>query len=727
MNPLGRLFLVTSLLIPPAALLLIVAPRSVPAAEPATLSVTSAEFLPDRAFPGLYPYIRDGYDLKIDMRPEVPAYDQIVQRGATLRVFLRNASGAPRGIDAVLLNGIDLAQHILPIHREHRGLRAASHLLNDDSRTPPAVKQRLDALGAPIWYRVRPNPIPPGGFTEVTIRLRTIPTTSSLEISVRSAPKDENAAQNAATEKGAAQNATKVDSAGVSLHPQLPSSFTIASVSFNAATDRAFVYLRNQDGDDFTLRSIAVDGTPVDLSADAPRTSFHRFLPVEIPLPTPWAHGSLHHLAATTTRGETAAIVLRARDDFFALGLWGYRRNGNTDEEQARDTVTAFHDHLFNTHMGMMGPNGSFLRSEAGWQFAASLGIRMMPQDPVPRDIGNPNLYARFLLDEPDAHEAAIDALPGYLRLGAYAQGLVERQRQWTEDDPRGLTLLNVDLTYKPENWLVYGPLPDILACDPYYQMRLADTYQKHPGWLGRNSTPYYVFAIADVARWGAEPNPLHIILNSVSYRGDDFTFRYGTPEEKRIEFYYALAAGAKGISYWWFTPYGTYKGCGADEPGAKAMLAELGRLNAEARSILPLLARSHPVAVGGDKSEPFATALPFWLKPRTLIAGTDTALVVLVNRDHASDRVGTLYEPIPKATITFDVPPWLQPVEAFRLTRDGVAPASFTRDEEGRLVSELRDVQLTEILVLTERRGLQAETARRWEELNSELPDASN
>jgi hypothetical protein len=220
-----------------------------------------------------------------------------------------------------------------------------------------------------------------------------------------------------------------------------------------------------------------------------------------------------------------------------------------------------------------------------------------------------------------------------------------------------------------------------------------------------------------------------------VSYRGDDFTFRYGTPEEKRIEFYYALAAGAKGISYWWFTPYGTYKGCGADEPGAKAMLAELGQLNAEARSILPLLARSHPAAVGGDKSEPLATALPFWLKPRTLIAGTDTALVVLVNRDHASDRVGTLYEPIPKATITFDVPPWLQPVDAFRLTRDGVVPASFTREDSEpsvqedppRLKLELRDVQLTEILVLTERAGLEKETARRFEELHARLPDDSD
>ena len=105
-----------------------------------------------------------------------------------------------------------------------------------------------------------------------------------------------------------------------------------------------------------------------------------------------------------------------------------------------------------------------------------------------------------------------------------------------------------------------------------------------------------------------------------------------GTPEEKRIEFYYALAAGAKGISYWWFTPYGRYIGCGASDPSAKSMMQEMARLNAEARAVMPLLATACPGAISGSKIDPFASSSPPWLMVRTLFAGTHTAILILIN-----------------------------------------------------------------------------------------------
>ena len=157
---------------------------------------------------------------------------------------------------------------------------------------------------------------------------------------------------------------------------------------------------------------------------------------------------------------------------------------------------------------------------------------------------------------------------------------------------------------------------------------------------------------MSEIARWACEPKPLHVILNSVSFREDDRAFRYGTPEEKRIEFYYALSAGARGISYWWFTPYGECRGCGSKEPAARLMMQEMARLNAEARSLEPLLAQSCPGAISGTKLDPFTKTLPYWLMARTLFVGNHTAIIILINRDHASDRIGTIYEPIPKATI---------------------------------------------------------------------------
>ncbi|MBM4082237.1 MAG: hypothetical protein FJ278_21210, partial [Planctomycetes bacterium] len=446
---------------------------------------------------------------------------------------------------------------------------------------------------------------------------------------------------------------------------------------------RVFLYLRRTDGKEFEARSVQVDGAETALSPQAARTSQHGFLPLELPLPKAWEYGSFHHLAVTTADGHTAAAVVRGRDSFFSLGMWGYRNHGNSLEERTRDTCAAFRDFLFNTHMGMSGGQKKHLLSPEGLKMLDEMGLRFMADAPDKETARKPQLYARFLLDEPDAHEYAVNNLPADRRLGAYAQGIVQRQREWTEKDPRTLCLLNVDLTYKPENWLVYGQLPDIMALDPYYQSLLRDAYWRHPGRLAAFCHPLFVFAASEVARWASEPHPMHVILNSVSVREEARSFRYGTPEEKRIEFYYALAAGAKGISYWWFTPYGPHRGCGAIEPDAHKMMQELARLNAEARALEPLLALSCPAAISGSKTDPFVSALPVWLMARTLFVGTDTALIILVNRDHLSDRVGTLYQPIPKARVTFKPPPWLKPSAAFRLSSGNIEPVQFAPQGE--------------------------------------------
>jgi len=489
---------------------------------------------------------------------------------------------------------------------------------------------------------------------------------------------------------------------------------TIASVNCGQQRDRAFLYVRRNDCKDFELASVRLDQTVHDFAQrQRPPRSASGSLPIEVPLDRPWRHGSFHYVAVTTRDGVTAATVVRASDGFFALGMWGYRNHGNTEAERARDTCAAFRDHLFNTHMGMAGGQTGFLESAPGLHLLEQMGLRLMARAPDSENISNPQIYARFLLDEPDVHDNAVDALPGHLRVGSFAQGLVARQHKWTQSDPHHLTLLNVNLTYKPRNWLIYGQLPDILAIDPYYQMRLKDVYWRHPGWLAQYCHPYYVYALSDVARFACEPRPLHVILNSVSIRNGERLFRYGTPEEKRIEFYYALAAGAKGISYWWFTPYGKYMGCGADDPAARVMMQEMKRLNAEARALAPLLATACPANVPGEL-DPFTSARPQWLMTRTLFAGTHSVLIVLVNRDHASDRIGTLYEPIQRGYVTLHVPPWLKPEAAFRVSDAGVQELPITPDDDTVTV-QLANLNLAEMLVVTQRPQLVEQVRRRW------------
>jgi len=646
---------------------------------PAEVRVISSEFLPDTELPQLLPWIIDGYDLKFGMG-EGKAYGELVPLGATLRIFIQNTSPRETTIDGVLVNEINLAEHLLPRHREHMGIQAASYHLNGSSVTPPDVVARLDKLGEPVWFQVRPNPIPVGAYGEAAVRFRHVTDEKGLSLRLKT---------------------------GDGLTPPvkistIPATLTIASISFSDKIDRLFLYIRDRTGADFILKEIFLDGKRMDAETTETLASCAGFLPVEIPLSPPWEYGSFHHVAVTDRSGRSAAAIIRARDAFFALGMWGYRNNGKDVAEQLRDTCTAFRDHLFNTHMGMAGPHSGYLERDEGMNLIREMGLRYLAHDPNKADRGNPILYARFLLDEPDAHEYMVRDLPDDRRLGSYAQGLVERQRTWTAIDPRTLTLLNLNETYKPQNWFMYGQLPDILSIDPYYQEHLAYAYWKRPGAMSRFFTPYCLFAASDIARHACEPNPLHVILNSVCHVEKDRAFRYGTPEEKRLEFYFALAAGAKGISYWWFTPYGEFKGCGSDDPAAIAMMNEMRMLNAEARAVEPLLATSHPAAWGKKMTDPFTSTRPPWLMVRTLFCGAHTAVLVFINRDHASDRAGTYYGPVKKATVTFRTPPWIKPVDAFSVGYPSVHPIVL-KPEKGAFIFQMDDVNLTEMVIITD------------------------
>lgn len=670
----------------------------------ADLEFVSAAYMPDRAFTNFLPYFSEGWSLKDELGNDKPYYD-LVKPGATIRVCVRNKSVKPMDISRVELNGIDLVKQIVPKFEEKGGVNSASYLLNDAATTPPNVRDALDKLGWPVWYQVRPNPVPPGASTEVTIRLRRVTDIKDLSVAI-----------------GEAAGPL----AKVPIRAEQPSQLRLASISFSDAIDRIFIYARRDDGGSFSIKSISLDSVEAKLGPGAPTTSSGGILPIEIALPKPWPFGSFHCIEVSTRDGQTAASVIRARDAFFALGMWGYRNNYPTGAECARDTCGAFRDHLFNTHMLMVGGDqGSYMRSIPGMKLLEEMGLRVNTRDPSEENLRSPNVYSRFLMDEPDAHDYAVGDLPLERRLGSLGQGVVSLQKEWTAADDRNLCLLNIDNTFKPENWLTYGALADITALDPYYPEVLMTAYRKHPHKLGDSTHPYYVLAAAEITRYASEPRPTHVILNSTSYRDKIGDFRFPTPEEKRIEFYYSLAAGAKGISYWWFSPYGECHGCGSAEPEARALMLEMARLNVEARSLEPLLADSCPAAAPGAKSDPYASAAPYWLMTRTLLAGTDTAIVLLINQDLASDRVGSVYAPIAKSRVTFKTPPWMRAAHVFGFSTDGVTPIS-AKPEGGVFNIEIKDIKLAQMLIFTDKPDLEALVAKRCAELRPKIESLS-
>ena len=71
-----------------------------------------------------------------------------------------------------------------------------------------------------------------------------------------------------------------------------------------------------------------------------------------------------------------------------------------------------------------------------------------------PGPVLNPVYY--FLTDEPDAHDYAVSQLEPNQRLGSLGQDLVRRSHAFRHEDPAPPQMLNLDNTYKPENWYMY-------------------------------------------------------------------------------------------------------------------------------------------------------------------------------------------------------------------------------------------------------------------------------
>lgn len=195
------------------------------------------------------------------------------------------------------------------------------------------------------------------------------------------------------------------------------------------------------------------------------------------------------------------------------------------------------------------------------------------------------------------------------------------------------------------------------------------------------------------VCQLACAPKPLHLILNSVHHIEEGEPFRFATPQEKRVEVYYALAAGAKGLSYWWYTPIPPYLGVGADDPQARALWREIGLLGAEVRTAGPVLVRSCPASL------PVAGSRRLWV--RSLLAGLDTVVLICVNEDYASDRVGTVVRPLEQAVVTFRLPAWLRPQEILEITHRGIQPISWEREGK-KLKLYLGRVELTRLVLIT-------------------------
>lgn len=625
--------------------------------------IVGAAYRADTPFPQYLPLWAEGWARAFAEGESLQTLQQKSPLGGYVHLYLRNAAAQPFEVSDIQLDGVSLSQALAFAKDKTSGFNPASLYF---SKTPKPELDRLIAAGEPVWWKVDPVSIPAGGFGEVVIRLRRDPKAKAVVVKV--------VAKGDSIER-------RVD-----VGPRPPE---IADISFSSRLDQVFLYVRHpraagvaptrvlMDGGDVTGQSAIVSDGAIDIA------------PIVVRLGQPSAPGSFHCFQAAYPDGSTATAGIRAFGGDLVYGMWGYTNSGKDPEKNAKDCLTNLAAHNINVHMESMGNWTPFITSKAGFAFLDSIGMRRMV-----KWIGNtrnPAYY--FLMDEPDAHDYAVNQLPVGRRLGSLGQPLVEHSKEIRARDAATPQLLNLDNTYKPDNYYTYAQLPDVVCADPYYQEQLSIMYNSRPGRLGHSTKATSVYASALVCRTAGAPKPVHIILNSVRHRGKGSEFRMATPPEKRIELYYALAAGAKGISYWWFCPYDDFYGVGGADADAVALWKEIGLLGAEVRTAGPVLLRSCPAVV------PVKASKYVWV--RSLLAGQDALVLVVVNDNHANDRVGTVIHPIEKASVSVTPPSWLRAQDVFEITHQGVRVVTW-KQTGPQVAIDLGTVEVTRLIVVT-------------------------
>ena len=608
----------------------------------APADIVHSVYSADQHFPEFLPLWHEGWSLKdIDGKPLVVAREGM-PLGGYIHVYVRNTGNQTLTIKDVRLEGASLTGAIQFSKDEKAGIHPASVRI---AKIPQEQIDRLIQLGEPVWWKVDPDHIKPGGFADVTIRMRRNPPAKLVNVEVV-CEEDVLAAR---VEVGKAQS-------------------VLAGVNYAIDLSEAITYVRAPANRGTKLVKLSIDGLDV--------TSQSRFLAdpqldttvILTKLSEPVGRGSFHYFQADFADGSRAAGNVRAIADEFRYGMWGYINKGDTPKERADYFLKDMEAHNINVLMySISGDVQDFMTSSEGVTYSQRTGMRMMAT--WPGNTGQPVYY--FLLDEPDAQDAAVSDLPPPFRLGSLAQGLVQKSKQIRARDPVPPILLNIDGTYKPENWYTYAQLPDVMCADPYYSGELESAIRKRPQSLNVMNKPTYVYAVSTICRSACSPRPLHIILNCVRSDNKQNPFRFSTPIEKRIEVYYALAGGATSLSYWWYTPYDECYGVGGDDPKGHALWKEMGLLGAEVRTASEVLTCGCPASLN-------VTASPnLWT--RTLLSGSNTVVLLVVNDTTVSGKNGTTIKAVSPADVTVHLPAWLKCSSVFEVESGGTRDVRST------------------------------------------------
>ncbi len=496
--------------------------------------------------------------------------------GALARVWVHNSAAKPVSLAAIELAG---------------------------ERYEPGAPIR----GKPVvWFRLKPDPLGPGGFGQVEIRLRQRP----------------------ANELQAVLEFDTGQRLPVPLRPR-PPAIHIERVAFTRTGD-AVIWCSARDG--FAGRpALIVDGRR------APADQYLVLGPWQGALGLVYSprrrleYGSFHYFAIKDAHGLVDAAVVRVRDEFFPLGTYGYV----TPREYAVNSLNLY------ASFGRLS-KGSL---DALWAY----GLRAItPGDgsgferrPAKDTLDHPAIWAYYLHDEPDCTDyfKATD-LPHSLRVGTYGMEMVARERNVYRDEPRKLSYLVIDQTYKPANWFVYGPIPDVCATDRY-----------PPPGRGIEA-----FATTETCRLACGPNMLVFIFRAYWHEQKDAPpdkrGRMLFAGEERIHIAWALAAGAQGLISYIHCTEPTGKGISHGVGEYPDAWHAIGQAYREVETISPVLATAWPVDG--------AASAPQGIYARALVSPLGMAVVLINVAGCRSTEADFIVKPARNVAVRCRVPPWL-------------------------------------------------------------------
>jgi hypothetical protein len=652
---------------------------------PAAVQVIGVQYREDQVFSEYDCFWHDG---------NYPTSCQTNQHGATVHVYLKNT-----GASGVTINDATVAGHSLQTVIAMSDNGQSSIYFHWDN--PPS--DILNA-GEPVWWRFDPPTIPAGGVGQAAVRLRRVPTTPFVTVGV-------------VTSGGAVTTNIAVAASG----PQL------VSLGYSEDLRKIYVHWRRNGAGSAAPGSVWLDGNNVTALTTTVGDPNLNFAASVISLPDPLAFFSYHVFQGVYADGQLASASQRAWTNKFIYATYG---NFELSESYtAADWIEEATDHGVNNCQVNFGEVGQYMNTVPGAADARAHGFGYTIGDKTKLNVRGIDPDMWFLNDEPDAQEQNQSNTHCGTGLkipcgGEHSVGtLVNFEIAHGVDELRALRpnvplIVNLDNALKPESYFTWGPAMDILQFDNYYQRRLSDAYWRFSRLIPLYRKATYIYAHARIGCAGAEPNPSNQLLYSCEWKcvyedcgvNLDNVWPFPTPEAKRIEVYYSLAGGSKGLGYWWF-PRGYPSNGLADQgnPAARATWKEMGLLGNEIKTARPLIVTSHPVNL------PLTANSNVWV--RAMASGIDSLILYVVNDDYYNDFTGCHYNPVSNATVTATLPLWMQSSPtAFEVTPGGLRDVS-TQLNGSQLQVNLGTLKLTRMIILTTNPQLRTTLQQRYDQ----------